>query len=149
MELAEVEKLAHWVSKHDTDRVVLVVTEGNDALLETAFEQVFHANSAPNGWKKAIRSVTRCWTRFGQPAVCRPLGRARHPIRRNVVVGVAGRSSRSMWAALQTELQMTTARFCGLHTSSGGYAVCGRGFDGALAVDVALSPPSMGGFHPL
>ena len=56
-ELAGVEKLAHWVSaKHDTDRVVLVVTEDNDALLETAFEQVFNAQQRTK-WQEECDSL--------------------------------------------------------------------------------------------
>ena len=108
LELAGVEKLAHWVSaKHDTDRVVLVVTQGNDALLETAFEQVFNAQQRAK-WLEEGDSLRHALLDTVQ-ASRRSVGRlAEHvtPYERNVVVGVAGRSSRSMWAALQTELQM-------------------------------------------
>ena len=108
LELAGVERLAQWVSaKHDTDRVVLVVTQGNDALLETAFEQVFNAQQRAK-WLEEGDSLRHALLDTVQ-ASRRSVGRlAEHvtPYERNVVVGVAGRSSRSMWAALQTELQM-------------------------------------------
>ena len=108
LELAGVERLARWVSaKHDTDRVVLVVTQGNDALLETAFEQVFNAQQRAK-WLEEGDSLRHALLDTVQ-ASRRSVGRlAEHvtPYERNVVVGVAGRSSRSMWAALQTELQM-------------------------------------------
>ena len=108
LELAGVERLAHWVSaKHDTDRVVLVVTQGNDARLEAAFEQVFNAQQRAK-WAEAGDSLRFALLDTVQGSR-RSVGRlAEHvtPYERNVVVGVAGRSSRSMWAALQTELQM-------------------------------------------
>ena len=108
LELAGVERLAHWVSaKHDTDRVVLVVTQGNDALLETAFEQAFNAQQRTK-WLEEGDSLRYALLDTVQGSR-RSVGRlAEHvtPYERNVVVGVAGRSSRSMWAALQTELQM-------------------------------------------
>ena len=108
LELAGVERLAHWVSaRHDTDRVVLVVTQGNDALLETAFEQVFNAQQRTK-WLEEGDSLRYALLDTVQGSR-RSVGRlAEHvtPYERNVVVGVAGRSSRSMWAALQTELQM-------------------------------------------
>lgn len=108
LELAGVERLAHWVSaKHDTDRVVLVVTQGNDARLEAAFEQVFNAQQRAK-WVEEGDSLRFALLDTVQGSR-RSVGRlAEHvtPYERNVVVGVAGRSSRSMWAALQTELQM-------------------------------------------
>ena len=108
LELAGVEKLAHWVSaKHDTDRVVLLVTQGNDALLETAFEQVFNGQQRAK-WLEEGDSLRYALLDTVQGSR-RSVGRlAEHvtPYERNVIVGVAGRSSRSMWAALQTELQM-------------------------------------------
>ena len=100
--------VAQWVSaKHDTDRVVLVVTQGNDALLETAFAQVFNAQQRAK-WLEEGDSLRHALLDTVQ-ASRRSVGHlAEHvtPYERNVVVGVAGRSSRSMWAALQTELQM-------------------------------------------
>ena len=108
LELAGVERLAHWVSaKHDTDRVVLVVTQGNDARLEAAFEQVFNAQQRAK-WVEEGDSLRFALLDTVQGSR-RSVGRlAEHvtPYERNVIVGVAGRSSRSMWAALQTELQM-------------------------------------------
>ncbi len=108
LELAGVERLAHWVSaKHDTDRVVLVVTQGNDARLEAAFEQVFNDQQRAK-WVEEGDSLRFALLDTVQGSR-RSVGRlAEHvtPYERNVVVGVAGRSSLSMWAALQTELQM-------------------------------------------
>ncbi len=107
-ELAGVERLALWVSaKHDTDRVVLVVTQGNDALLETAFERVFNAQQRAKWLNEddSLRYALLDTVRGSRRSVGR-LAEHVTPYERNVVVGVAGRASRSMWAALQTELQM-------------------------------------------
>lgn len=107
-EWAMAERLAEWVSAaHDTDRVMLVVTGGSDADLEAHFEAKFNAAQRAK-WTLEGDSL-----RFALidtvTASSRSVGRlADHvtPYARNVIVSVAGRSSRSMWAALQTALQM-------------------------------------------
>ena len=107
-ELAATELLAELVAtRHDTDHVMLVVTGASDAALETAFEAEFNAIQRAK-WLTRQDSMRYALVDTIQ-ADARSVGRlADHvsPYERNVVVSVAGRSARSMWAALQTELQM-------------------------------------------
>lgn len=107
-ELAATELLAELVAtRHDTDHVMLVVTGASDAALETAFEAEFNAIQRAK-WLTRQDSIRYALVDTIQ-ADARSVGRlADHvsPYERNVVVSVAGRSARSMWAALQTELQM-------------------------------------------
>ena len=107
-ELAATELLAELVAtRHDTDHVMLVVTGASDAALETAFEVEFNAIQRAK-WLTQQDSMRYALVDTIQ-ADARSVGRlADHvsPYERNVVVSVAGRSARSMWAALQTELQM-------------------------------------------
>ncbi len=107
-ELAATELLADLVAtRHDTDHVMLVVTGASDAALEAAFETEFNAVQREK-WLTPKDSMRYALLDTIQ-ADARSVGRlADHvsPYERNVVVSVAGRSARSMWAALQTELQM-------------------------------------------
>jgi len=107
-ELAASELLADLVAtRHDTDHVMLVVTGASDAALEAAFEAEFNALQREK-WLTPQDSLRHALLDTVQ-ADARSVGRlADHvsPYERNVVVSVAGRSARSMWAALQTELQM-------------------------------------------
>ena len=59
------------------------------------------------------------------------------PSRRNVIVGVAGRTARSMWAALQTELQIQDDMDIVLmaHPVRGRLAILGSGIDGKMEND--------------
>ena len=105
-ELAAAETLAELVAlHHDTDNVVLVVTGASDAALEARFESVYNAAQRAK-WLAPGDSIRHALIDTVQ-ADARSVGRlADHvtPYERNVVVSVAGRSARSMWAALQTEL---------------------------------------------
>ena len=107
-ELAAVELLAERVAtRHDTDHVMLVITGAADAGLEAAFEAEFNAFQREK-WLVPQDSLRHALLDTVE-ADPRSVGRlADHvsPYERNVVVSVAGRSARSMWAALQTELQM-------------------------------------------
>tara|TARA_B110000003_G_scaffold244031_1_gene252879 strand:- start:20280 stop:21623 length:1344 start_codon:yes stop_codon:yes gene_type:complete len=107
-EWAMTEQLAEWVSTaHDTDHVMLVVTGGSDLALEAHFEAQFNAAQRAKWMLEGdslkfavIDTVTASSSSVGR------LADHVTPYARNVIVSVAGRSSRSMWAALQTELQM-------------------------------------------
>ena len=107
-EVAATHMLADLIaSRHDTDHVMLVVTGASDAALERAFEAEFNA-AQRSKWQTPLDSLRYALLDTVQ-ADARSVGRlADHvsPYERNVVVSVAGRSARSMWAALQTELQM-------------------------------------------
>ena len=107
-ELAAAETLAELVAlHHDTDNVVLVITGASDAALEARFESVYNAAQRAK-WLAPGDSIRHALIDTVQ-ADARSVGRlADHvtPYERNVVVSMAGRSARSMWAALQTELQM-------------------------------------------
>ena len=94
-------------AKHDTDNVVLVVTGGSDAALEQHFQETFDAAQRAK-WSTAEDSVRHALldTVHGSTRSVGALSMHLTPHERNVVVGMAGRNSRSMWAALQTELQM-------------------------------------------
>lgn len=108
-ELAAVQALAEVVSsRHGADNVLMVVTNGADSLLEANFLASFEASQrlqwkVPGdslrfpAWPDTIQANSRSVGRLGSSV---------SPYQRNVVVSVAGRSARSMWAALQTELQM-------------------------------------------
>ncbi len=107
-ELAAAEKLARWVAaKHDTDNVLLVVTGSSEAALEARFEEVFNAAQRAK-WFSPMDSLRYPMldTVVGNPRSVGELALHVTPYERNVVVSMAGRSARSMWAALQTELQM-------------------------------------------
>ena len=107
-EWAASERLAEVVAAtHDTDNVVLVVTGASDAALEARFEATFNAAQRAK-WvlpQDSLRYALLDTVRGSQKSVG-ALAEHVTPYRRNVVVSVAGRSARSMWAALQTELQM-------------------------------------------
>ena len=107
-EIAASELLASLVaSQHDTDHVMLVVTEAADAALEGAFLAKF--NEIQRGKWQMPKDSLRYALLDTIQGDSRSVGRlADHisPYERNVLVSVAGRSARSMWAALQTELQM-------------------------------------------
>ena len=94
-------------SRHDTDHVMLVVTGGSDALLEQQFHASFDAVQKAK-WESPIDSMRYelLDTVNGSTRSVGQLALRMTPYERNVVVGLAGRNSRSMWAALQTELQM-------------------------------------------
>ena len=94
-------------AKHDTDNVVLVVTGGSDAALEKHFQATFDAAQRAK-WLTAEDSARHALldTVHGSTRSVGALAMHLTPYERNVVVGMAGRNSRSMWAALQTELQM-------------------------------------------
>ena len=94
-------------AKHDTDNVVLVVTGGSDAALEKHFQATFDAAQRAK-WLTAEDSARYALldTVHGSTRSVGALAMHLTPYERNVVVGMAGRNSRSMWAALQTELQM-------------------------------------------
>ncbi|MGB1635781.1 MAG: hypothetical protein ACPHBR_03275 [Flavobacteriales bacterium] len=107
-ELAAAENMARWVAaKHDTDNVVLVVTGASEAALESRFEEVFNAAQRAK-WHSPMDSLRHpvLDTVVGNPRSVGALALHVTPYERNVVVSMAGRSARSMWAALQTELQM-------------------------------------------
>ena len=94
-------------AKHDTDNVLLVVTGGSDAALEKHFQATFDAAQRAK-WLTPDDSLrhTLLDTVHGSTRSVGALSMRLTPYERNVVVGMAGRNSRSMWAALQTELQM-------------------------------------------
>lgn len=94
-------------AQHDTDNVVLVVTNGSDAELEKHFQNTYDAAQRAK-WLTPKDSVRHALldTVHGSTRSVGALSMHLTPYERNVVVGMAGRNSRSMWAALQTELQM-------------------------------------------
>lgn len=107
-EWAAVEQLANVVaSAHDRDNVMLVMTGNADAALEERFQTIFNAEqrkkwTAPgDSLRFALIDTVR-----GSARSVGKLDEFFTPYQRNVVVSVAGRSARSMWAALQTELQL-------------------------------------------
>ena len=107
-ELVAAELLAELVAaRHDTDNVMLVVTAGSDAALEARFEETFNAAQRAK-WPLGRDSLQVALLDTVKGSVNSVGALASHitPYQRNVVVAVAGRNSRSMWAALQTELQM-------------------------------------------
>lgn len=107
-ERAAAEQLAHVVaSSHDKDNVVLVWTGDSDAALEERFQTTFNAEQRRK-WKAPGDSLRYALldTVHGSARSVGRLSEFITPYERNVVVSVAGRSARSMWAALQTELQM-------------------------------------------
>lgn len=107
-ESAAAERLAHLVAAaHDTDNVVMVVTGAADAALEARFEETFNADQRLK-WQAPGDSLRFALldTVHGSARSVGRLAELVTPYERNVVVSVAGRSARSMWAALQTELQM-------------------------------------------
>jgi len=105
---AAAERLAHVVAAaHDTDNVVLVVTGASDAALESRFEAVFNADQRMKWqWPGDSLRYALLDTVHGSARSVGRLAQRVTPYERNVVISVAGRSARSMWAALQTELQM-------------------------------------------
>ena len=133
----------HVLAHHDTDHVVLLRTGASDAAFEAHFEQRF------NEAQKAKRLVPSDSLRFrslevveGSPRSVGDLSKHLTPYERNVVVSVSGRASRSMWAAMQTELQMN---------DSSDIVVCGHPevsdfpfMEGDLMAKWRLSVPSQG-----
>ena len=94
-------------TRHDTDNVILVVTNGSDAALEAHFQATFDAAQRAK-WLTSEDSTRHALldTVHGSTRSVGALALHMTPYERNVVVGMAGRNARSMWAALQTELQM-------------------------------------------
>ena len=107
-ELVAAELLAEQVAAaHDTDNVMMVMTQGSDLGLELAFQRTFDA-AQRSKWQTEGDSMRYALldTVHGTVRSVGHLADRLTPYERNVVVSVAGRSSRSMWAALQTALQM-------------------------------------------
>jgi len=84
-----------------------VVTGASDAALEARFQATFNADQRLK-WRAPGDSLRFALldTVHGSAQSVGRLAELVTPYERNVVVSVAGRSARSMWAALQTELQM-------------------------------------------
>ena len=101
------------VARHDTDRVVLVVTQGPDLALEEAFMETFDALQRDK-WMTPLDSMRYALldTVHGTTKSIGALPQWISPYDRNIVVSVAGRSARSMWAALWTEVQMNDTSEC-------------------------------------
>lgn len=107
-ELFAAEMLGHLVAAaHDTDNVMLVVTGASEAALERRFEETYNADQRLK-WRTPADSVRYALLDTVKASARSAGNLSQHvtPYERNVVVSVAGRSARSMWAALQTELQM-------------------------------------------
>lgn len=97
----------HVAASHDTDRVVFLHTAGSEAAMEASFLATYNAAQRAKWFLPGdsmrypvAREVVASTRSIGDVEA------ALSPYERNVVVSVAGRSARSMWAALQTALQM-------------------------------------------
>ena len=113
-ELSMAQRLAREVAaRHDTDRVVLVMTQGPDAVLEEAFMATYNKTQRSK-WQIPLDSLRYAPldTVHGTTKSVGTLAEWISPYDRNVVVSVAGRSARSMWAALLTEVQMNDSSEC-------------------------------------
>jgi len=113
-ELSMAQRLAREVAnRHETDKVVLLMTQGPDALLEETFMATF--NQAQRAKWMSPRDSLRYApldTLHVTTKSVGPLAEWISPYDRNVVVSMAGRSARSMWAALLTEMQMNDSSEC-------------------------------------
>jgi len=92
---------------HGLDRVMLLVVGGENEGLERDFMERFNAEQRA---KWVLPGDSLRYSLLDTVSVTyrsvEELSNHLDPSRRNVVVGVAGRTARSMWAALQTELQI-------------------------------------------
>lgn len=96
--LAGMRKLGAWVAaKHESDPIILLETRGKDADLEQAFIQGYQAN---RGSLEGLEFVSAN-SRFAE-------GLTNHldTSKSNVVVIPSGKASQSMYAYVQTELQL-------------------------------------------
>ena len=92
---------------HGLDRVMLLVVGGGNEELERDFMERFNAEQQV---KWVLPGDSLRYSLLDTVSVTdrsvEELSNHLDPSRRNVIVGVAGRTARSMWAALQTELQI-------------------------------------------
>jgi hypothetical protein len=103
-----IDLLADYIlAQHDTDHVVMLRTGSSDAALEAHFTHRFNEAQRAKCLLPADSLKFRGLVVVeGSPRSVGALSDHVTPYERNVIVSVSGRASRSMWAALQTELQM-------------------------------------------